>query len=204
MAIFLSMDKQLEHQGTIHRKVYGGRSGPVPPGALFYWGDAMKEIPLTRSMVALVDDEDFEWLSQWKWCVSPSGSGIPYAVRGPTVSEKKDGRKSLISMHRVIMQTPNGLQTDHINHNTLDNRRSNLRIVNSSQNHHNMRCGCRGNSRFKGVYWYSDKRKWVAGIRVDKKQIHISCFDDEVEAAKAYDEKAREFFGEFACTNFST
>jgi len=92
----------------------------------------MKEIQLTQNKVALVDDEDFEYLNQFKWCAAKL-SGIFYAVR----NAPRDGKRYMYFMHRVIMQTPDGMQTDHKSGETLDNRRCNLRVCSVMQNGHN-------------------------------------------------------------------
>lgn len=94
---------------------------------------------------------------------------------------------------------------DHKNRNKLDNRRSNLRICTSSQNHQNSRARAKRakiHSRFKGVCWDKENNKWRVGLRLNYKAVDVGRFTDEIEAAKAYDEAARKAFGEFALTNF--
>lgn len=155
-----------------------------------------KLIPLTQGYEAIVDDADFEWLSQFKWCYSSKG----YAVRR--------GQQKALLMHRVILQTPSSLDTDHINRNRLDNRRSNLRIVTTSQNLMNKtKMTGHSSSIYKGVSLLTPRETqrlhpWRACIRFGSRFIHIGLFLDEIEAAKAYDAKARELFGEFAYLNF--
>lgn len=104
-------------------------------------------------------------------------------------------------MHRVIMGEPRGLVVDHIDGNSLNNRRSNLRVCTVSQNHQNQRFRG-GLSRYKGVCFLKKINKWRANIGFDGRRMHIGCFDNEVDAAKAYDRKAGELFGEFAYLNF--
>lgn len=89
----------------------------------------MKEIPLTRGYVALVDDEDYNWLNQWKWCADGNG----YATR--SVGGKRTQKK--LYMHRLVNKTPEGLQTDHINRNRCDNRKENLKAVTPKENQQN-------------------------------------------------------------------
>lgn len=146
----------------------------------------MKKIPLTQGEFALVDDDMFAYLSQWKWYLSDTG----YAERKP-VSGK-------VIMHRDIMGNPKGKQIDHINGNRLDNRRENLRVCNRSQNAMNTEKRSTNKSGYKGVSLDGKSGKWVAHIR----NTYVGGFHDIVEAARAYDAKARELFGDFAKLNF--
>lgn len=157
----------------------------------------MKEIPLTQGKIAIVDDEDYQGLSQYKWCAAKL-HGIFYAVRAVRGENKKH-----ILMHREILGLTkgDGKQTDHHNHNSLDNRKCNIRICSNRQNQQN-RHKKRGCSQYKGVSWYKRDKKWFAQIKVNSQKIHLGCFNNQIDAAKAYDKKAKELFGEFACTNF--
>ena len=160
----------------------------------------MKEIELSQGKVALVDDENFEWLNQWKWYASKTGrveNELWYGIRMVCNS----GKRRSISMHRVILDAPSGVGVDHINHDGLDNRRANLRFSNQSQNTANSRKqdGC--SSRYKGVCWDKQHQKWRAGIMKNYKHIFLGLYSDEVETARAYDEAALEAFGEFASLN---
>ena len=155
----------------------------------------MKEIPLTRGKVAIVDDDMYEYLSQWKWSYSNS-----YAAR----HERKNHSQTSIYMHRAILGTPNGMDTDHINMNKLDNRRENLRTCTRSQNKMNQEKIGNGTSKYKGVYWRSKEKKWSAGIMINQKKIHLGVFNTEEEAARAYDLGAKRLYGEFSRTNFDS
>ena len=150
-------------------------------------------IPLTQGKFAIVDAEDYDWLSQYKWCAVKSRETF-YAQRW------SNGR--VVGMHRVIMHAPKGVICDHKNHNGLDNRKSNLRLCTSAQNQYNKRPkkGCA--SRYKGVVLRSDCKRWRARIGFNGKRIHLGDFDNQMEAAMAYDNKAVELFGEFAWLNF--
>ncbi|KKN85747.1 hypothetical protein LCGC14_0275520 [marine sediment metagenome] len=161
----------------------------------------MKEIPLTQGFVSLVDDEDYEWLSLWKWYAAVSvQAGGPRAVR---VAPKADGGSGhrIIYMHRVILDAQPGEDVDHANHDTLDNQRKNIRRCTRSQNLMNSRkrLGC--SSRYKGVYWHKRDRRWLAQIQKEGKRYHLGCFSNERDAACAYDLAAVEYFGEFASPN---
>lgn len=162
-----------------------------------------KLIPLTQGHSAIVDDEDYEWLMRWKWYAKKGHSGF-YAYRTTRVSEHPHGRKTAMAMHRAILNLPSGdpsRLTDHINHNTLDNRRENLRACTPQEN-------CRNTlkrpskSKYKGTYWHPRKRVWEAAVGCSGKIFHLGQFDSELKAAMAYDTKANELFGEFACLNF--
>ncbi len=150
------------------------------------------KIPLTQGYFALVDADDYEKLSQYKWHVNRKGDML-YACR----SEK--GKK--IKMHRQILNAPPGMYCDHINHNGLDNRKANLRLCTPQQNSFNQRPSHNSTSKYKGVYWNSEARKWHAEIRHNGRLIHIGYYDYEQDAAIAYDDYAIELFGEFAWLN---
>ena len=159
-------------------------------------GISMKQIELTQGKVALVDDCDFKKLSNLTWCAKRTGNTF-YVVR----AHKIEGKKATLYMHRLIMDAQKGQQIDHRNNNGLDNRRTNLRFCTNSQNQQNRR-KTQKTSKFKGVCWYSRDKKWQAGIKLNGKLYHLGTFNNEVEAAKVYDKKAKELFGEFVYTNF--
>lgn len=153
----------------------------------------MKEIKLTRGLTTKVDDTDYHWLNQWNWYALKTEYGY-YAARSTG-----------ILMHRVIMNTPDDMLTDHSNRDTLDNQRHNLRNANRSQNGTN--CKPRGKSKYLGVSKLGERCKSYSGkylvkISVNKKRIHIGYFDDEEYAARKYDEYAKKYYGEFANLNF--
>jgi len=158
-----------------------------------------KTIPVGIHHFALVDDEDYDDLIQFSWNITDtSNSRSPYAIRNlPT---QHDGIHRTEGMHQRIAGHE---RVDHQNGNGLDNRRSNLRAATSSTNKANAP-KYRGayTSAFKGVTWYRRGKRWMAQIVVRGKHHHLGYFDDEVEAAKAYDKAALHFFGEFAYPNF--
>ena len=159
----------------------------------------MKRIPLTQGKYALVDDSDYEWLNQYKWFAHKEYNTW-YAVR----SVSRNGIHTIIRMHRVIMGLNPGdpRHVDHRNHNGLDNRQDKLRICTNSQNRCNQIPQKNRSSQFKGVCWHKDNHKWQTQIQIDGHNIYLGIFDSEIEAAKAYDRKAIELFGEYACINF--
>lgn len=154
----------------------------------------MREIALTQGRVSLVDDEDFEAQSVFPWCVSVIGKH-PYAKRRCNV------RKTIVYLHREIMCPPTGFVVDHINGDTLDNRRENLRIASKQGNAANRGLDAHNKSGFKGVFWHKQTSKWAASATVNGRRIYFGFFDDPVSAAKAHNEGAVKHFGEFAWLN---
>jgi len=154
----------------------------------------MKTIPLTKGKVALVDDYDFEWLNKYKWCVHGGRNGKFYATR-------KENGQCFVEMHRMIMQATPEVEIDHINGNSLDNQRHNLRACTHAENCRNRKTQLNTTSQYKGVAWHKKTKKWCAYIRHNYKLLHLGNFHKEIDAAKAYDTKAIELFGEFAQTN---
>lgn len=149
-------------------------------------------------LVALVDAEDADRVLQHRWCPKVNRSGSIYAQSGSGSSSR-----SPTYLHRFVLDLSSGdLSVDHINGDGLDNRRSNLRICNQSQNLANQRKRKNSTSRYKGVSWHTRGKKWAAGIMVDGKQLHLGNYDSEMEAAFAYDAAARQHFGDFARPNF--
>lgn len=155
-----------------------------------------KKFPNTFTMV---DDEDYEEHNQWKWQYSGSECRKFYVRRTIHTPNKKYAVKKL---HREIMK-PKGLETiDHINGDTLDNRKCNLRICSRAENSMNLnKCKRKTSSIYKGVHWNRQKSKWKSVINKDRKVHHIGFFNNEKEGALAYNEKAKELFGEFARLN---
>jgi hypothetical protein len=154
--------------------------------------------------IALVDEADYDLVAPYRWTVlelmtvnrtRPHG---PYAVCRRT---PRPGIPATLGMHRLLTGWP---LTDHINHDGLDNRRSNLREASPQQNTANSRKKANGTSRFKGVCRDSRKKAWRAHIRPAGKFVHLGYFADEVSAARAYDAAALAIFGEFAYLNFPT
>lgn len=158
-----------------------------------------RTIPLTRGYVTIVDDEDFEWLSKWNWTAIANDKGCLYAVRG----YHRGSIQYRIRIHRLLLGISDpGIQGDHINGDTLDNRKANLRICTSRQNSQNRRAKTGTSSQYKGVGLHKPSGKWTARIMYDGVAISLGAHITEEEAAVAYDNKARELFGAFARLNF--
>ena len=149
--------------------------------------DDYKIIPLTKGKFAKVDNEDFDRLNNYTWSLNCDG----YAVNS-----------QVGLMHRFIINTPNDMKTDHINHDRLYNRKHNLRTCTNQQNQMNRSINVLNNSGYKGVYKYEKYNKWMSRIKINGKTKYIGLYNSPLEAAKSYDEKAKELFGEFANTNF--
>jgi len=157
----------------------------------------MKEIKLDKGLFAQVDDKDFDYLNQFKWHASNEYSSY-YAVRTATT----EGKRTTIRMARVIMGlTDPRLTAEHEDRNGLNNQSYNLRVATNQQNSINQ-VGVNKTSQFKGVFYDKARGKYMAQIKINYRSTFIGRYQSEMEAAKAYDKKAKEVFGEFAYLNF--
>lgn len=158
----------------------------------------MKQIPLTQGQFAIVDDDDYEILSKFKWHASHERTNF-YAARRITIGQRKS---KTIKMHREILRiSDSNIQIDHKDGNGLNNQKSNLRIATISQNQRNK--SVQGNNKcgLKGVYFDKKLKKWRAVFSPNKKSVHIGCFNTAIEAAMAYNDAALKHYGEFARLN---
>jgi hypothetical protein len=148
-----------------------------------------KQIKLTKGKYTIVDNWNFEWLNQHKWFAKKNGTKW-YAMRKPGPHP----------MHKEILNLRIGdnIIIDHINQNSLDNREHNLRIANNSINAQNKKL--LNKTGFRGLTWKNNK--WQVEIGFNRRKVYIGRFNNVVDAAKAYDKKAKELFGKFAATNF--
>ena len=164
------------------------------------FGYSYRKIPLGEGRFTIVDPQDFYRLNNFHWCAKGKIDLI-YAVR---FILKPNGSMKMVRMHREIMNFPAGLLVDHKNNNTLDNRRANLRVATSSQNLANRRRDkSKNSSPFRGVCFRKHRTRCSAQITVNGKSICLGSFDSEIDAAKAYDNAAKKYHGEFARLNFT-
>jgi hypothetical protein len=153
-------------------------------------------IPLTQGQNAIVDAADYEWLNQWPWYADWGGRKKNFYV------QRFQGRK-VIRMHRFILGCKKRSEHgDHINGNTLDNRRANLRKCTVTQNNRNMRLPQHNTSGFKGVSWEKRRGQWETYITIKNKKKHLGYFSSREDGARAYDKAAKKHFGKFALLNF--
>jgi len=171
---------------------------PVMVYRLLKYGYTYRRIYLGEGKWVILDQQDYCRLSGFKWYVNGNGVNF-YAFRNMVVGP---GLTRMKSMHRDIMNAPKGILVDHRNHDTLDNRSSNLRLATHSQNTCNRRKKKNGSSQFLGVYFNKEKSTWDSQIMHNGKKIWVGRFQTQIDAARAYDEAARKYHGEFARLNF--
>jgi hypothetical protein len=162
-------------------------------------GHTFRKIPLTQGQYAIVDPDDYPRLAKYKWHANRARDTY-YAQRKLWLPQLK--KEITIKMHRQILNIPDFLLVDHINHNGLDNRKANLRPATHSQNTCNTPKYKRSRSKYKGVTWHKAKRKWNARIRVNRRTISLGYFQNEIAAANAYDHAAKKYHRQFAVINF--
>lgn len=159
----------------------------------------LKLHPLDKGVTVVVDPEDYERLSKWKWYLHSGGYAVRIVFR--RIGYKEYEKKAVL-MHREIMNTPQGLMTDHINGNKLDNRKDNLRICTGKENQGNRKKQASLYSKYLGVTWCKQHRLWKAQLGIKSKSLNIGLFKSEHHAALARDLWAKDYFGKFATLNF--
>lgn len=161
--------------------------------------ESYRLIPLTRGQNAIVDVADFEWLDQWNWHAWwDATTNSFYAMR----NDYSTLTPVMLRMHRVILACNLDEMVDHQNHNTLDNRRNNIRKCSGVQNAWNRRNRSTNKTGYKGVSFRKDTGRWRAGICAHLTRKWLGNFTSAEDAARAYDEAARRIYGEFAVLNF--
>lgn len=156
-----------------------------------------KQIPLTQGQFAIVDDCDYERLSQFKW-FAHKNKHTWYAQRN---EPRGNGKRGFVHMHHEVLSVPPGTRVDHKDSDGLNNTRDNLRPATYPENNRNARKRMDNTSGYKGVSWHKGHRKWIASIRIDDKLRHLGDFATAEEAAAAYDKAAIAAWGEFARIN---
>lgn len=156
-----------------------------------------RRIQLTQGQVTIVDDEWYEELNKYKWQAhfDPIAQSY-YAVR----RESRLLGHGAIIMSRVIINAPSNMRVDHINHDTLNNQMSNLRLATIAQNSYNSKPQKRNATGYKGVKVHG--RGYMARIRFNDREIYLGTWDTPEQAARVYDNAAKEYFGEYSYLNF--
>ena len=158
----------------------------------------VKKIKLSQDKITLVDDEDYEWLSQYNWHLyTRKKSETIYANTNIYINNKRTTKK----LHNLLINPSKGFEVDHIDRDGLNNQKENLRIVTRSQNCINRSKFRNTTSKFKGVTWHKDNKKWLAQIRLNKKKYYLGEFINEIDAAKAYNKAAKKLHNRYAVLN---
>ena len=152
-------------------------------------------VPLTKGREAVIDAADVPMVADKHWHAQLGGKYSAYAV---TNGREPDGRRSLVALHRFILQPPDGMVVDHIDGDGLNNRRSNLRVATRRQNNCNRGAASNNKSGFKGVFFKASQNKWAAQVKLAGKPLHLGYFLTKDEARAAYSEAAARLHGDFA------
>jgi hypothetical protein len=164
---------------------------------LLRYGYSYRKIYLGEGQFTILDPQDYYRLGNFKWWVHGNGTNL-YAARSALTAQL---RSKIVFLHRQIMDPPPALLVDHRNCDSLDNRRANLRLATHKQNMHNRRKRANTSSRFIGVHFDKQRRKWAVHIRHNGRKLWLGRFADEIAAARAYDNAARQYNGDFARLN---
>lgn len=164
----------------------------------------MAKIPVRgkygKGRFVIVDDDDYELIKNYTLSADKVGKDKVYVSL--FIENERGSRRKKVRLHVFLMNPPKGYHVDHINGDTFDNRRSNLRVCTNDQNARNQKPQKNRTSKYKGVSWNKRVGKWEAYITYRYKKIRLGFFDSEEEAARAYDTAAHFYFGEFANYNF--
>ena len=179
-----------------------GSYRPLVPNDVTHKSDGTTDIVLVRktgpNFICTIDTEVYDLIKGHRWSAYKAIAGKTYYAK--TAIRKPDGQQTTIYIQHFVL--PDAKEIDHKDGNGLNNRKENLRSATHSQNMMNRKKINNTTSRFIGVHWREDVKKFRAYISINKKRVDLGHFKDEVEAAKRYDEKAKELHGEFAQLNF--
>lgn len=148
-----------------------------------------------KKLYTLVDDENFDELNKYNWSLTYGSGGRYYAIRLNYINKKRD---KWILLHRFLLNAPRNKEVDHINGNGLDNRKINIRLCTSAQNSWNTKKHKDNTSGHKGVSWDKFRSKWIAQMNFLGEHIFLGRFENKADAVLKYNEKVKEFRGEFA------
>jgi hypothetical protein len=157
----------------------------------------MKTIKLSRQLVTVVDDDDYDFLMQWKWSADHKG----YAIRSEKRTETGRTFRKQLYMHRVIMGANPLILVDHINGDVLDNRKENLRFATHPENMRNRRIQRNNKTGYKGVGYNPKKNRYYSYLKVNGKSRIVFLTRDKAEAAHIYNQFAEQIYGDFARLN---
>ena len=153
-------------------------------------------VTLTQGFVAVIDSDCVGLVDIGNWsALNGKNNNTVYAQTGAVSSI---GRKTTLSMHRLITSCPSGFYVDHIDGNGLNNRLSNLRVCLNHQNQANAGVSSRNTSGKKGVHWHKSQNRWIARIKVGGKEVHLGCFKDMRDAEEAYRIASMQYHGKFS------
>lgn len=183
--------------GCLQRERVSKKNSKYFLGDVVFDGDVVR-VPLSGGGYALVDDNKYPLIEKYRWRIWRTGNQV-YAKTAKMIKSKN----IVLLMHRIIANAPQGMVVDHINGDGLDNRISNLRICSIKQNVRYSSKRKKATSPYKGVCWKSREGKWWANIIVDGHRKHLGYFNNEIDAAIAYDRAATIYFGEYARLNFT-
>jgi hypothetical protein len=188
---------------AVARHILDWLEGLVVRPVLLYrrlrYGYTFRRIPMSGPKYAKVDPADYKRLRKYKFIARKARNSFYAQMLEPNLITSK----KMLHMHQIILEVPKGMVVDHINNDGMDNRSANLRAATKAQNSRNRKKLSRPcSSKYKGVWWHKNSRKWQAEVVFEKKKIHLGTFKNEIDAAKAYDEAAKKYHGEFACLNF--
>lgn len=156
----------------------------------------VKKIPLTQGKFALVDDEDFEWLNQFKWHVTKERNCFYARSTNYVTQTATNPIIKAVRMHRLILNLKKDEFADHIDGNGLNNQKNNLRKATIRQNAQNRKHGKKKTSKYPGVHWKLSIRKWVAQLKIKGKYVHAGTYFNELDAFNAYKKAVHELTGE--------